>query len=95
MEFTSIQIPDHAWEPSGDNDNPRARLLASMGLNGQPFHVEAYQVKTADNGEQVVADPTFESEWLGICALQNDGGAFRTVFIEDREYVIVVSPFLA
>jgi len=96
MDSTSIKItiPPSAWEPSGHDDNPRARLLATMKINGQSFHVEAYQVRKM-YGEQVIADPSFSEEWGGMGALQNhDGGPFTTQRIGSREYVIVITPFL-
>jgi len=97
MDSTSINItiPPSAWEPSGDKSNPRGRLLATMEINGQSFHVEAYHVRNNRDGEQGIADPIFQEEWDGITALQNhDGGPFTTQRIDRREYVIVISPFL-
>jgi hypothetical protein len=91
----AIEIRLHHWEPSGDKADPRARLLTTIKINGQSFHVEAYQVRKDRRGEQVIADPHFQEEWDGLGALQNhDGGPFTTQRIGRREYVIVVSPFL-
>jgi hypothetical protein len=91
----AIEIRPQHWEPSGDYGNPRGRLLATMKINGQSFHVEAYHVRKNRDGEQCIADPHFQEEWNGMGALQNhDGGPFTTQRIGRREYVIVISPFL-
>jgi len=94
LDPIKVEIPAAAWKPSGHLDDQRARLLATLEINGQHFHAEAYQVRTSKDGVQTIADPNFDPEWQGICALQNDGGAFTTQRIKGREYVIVVSPFL-
>lgn len=91
----AIEIRPHHWEPSGPTNNPRARLLTTIRINGQSFHCEAYHVRRNRDGEQCIADRYFEGEWDGMTALQNhDGGPFTTQRIGRREYVIVISPFL-
>jgi hypothetical protein len=90
-----FDIRPDKWEKSGPKDNQLARLLTTVRINGHFFHCEAYQVRKNRDGEQCIADPSFQEEWEGMCALQNhDGGPFTTQRIGRREYVIVISPFL-
>lgn len=91
-----LEIPPGAWEPTGPDENPGARLLCTLSINGYAFHCEAYEVQGCgagdQEGEQDIADPYFESEWHGICRL-NENSPYTTMEIGGRHYVVVMTPF--
>lgn len=84
-----FQLPDDFWShtPRDPNDG---RLSGMLGINGTHFHVEALPV-TRMHGYQVGADPLSESRLEGLIAEFNVPG-FETVRINDRDYVLVITP---
>jgi len=91
----NIHIPEEAWEPTGksggEDEDPRARLLATLIINGVSHHLEAFAV-TVVNGIQE-PHPRFEHEYEGMCQMSQPDGQYNTVTIAGREYVIGMSPF--
>jgi len=90
-----IDVPEEAWEESGPEDDPRARLLAGLVINGCSIHLEAYAVDYDKDGAQRFVDSTyFESEQHAVLDVFVDGAA-TTAEIRGREYVLVATPYQA
>ena len=89
-----ITIPDDAWEPNDALEDPRSRLLCQIVINDCPMHLEAWQVSydEASLGRlQFLVDGGDELD--AIAGAVGADGAFQTVEIGDREYVLVASPY--
>lgn len=90
---TRINIPPGMWEETGSDDedhkDPRARLLASITINGLPMHLEAFAVVEVD-GIQMAADPAFQRDVEALQDMQDC--AFQTVEIAGRDYILVATP---
>ena len=84
-----FQLPDDFWSHT-PRDPHGGRLSGMLGINGTHFHVEALPV-TRMHGYQVGADPLSESRLEGLIAEFNVPG-FETVRINDRDYVLVITP---
>ena len=81
-----------AWDDSGPDDDPGARLHLSGGIHvlGTLMHLEAYAINP-DTSEQTFADPEyFEAEQAGFYSLIGDAAA-QTTTINGREYVLVAT----
>lgn len=91
-----LTVPEDAWEESGHEDDPKARLYAQIDISGCPMHLEAYAVeydgRTDENwGEQRFADGcTFEDCEHGFYSFVE--GAARSIKIMGREYVLIATP---
>ena len=83
---------DELWEKTGSDEDPSSRLLGGLSINGINHHLEAIAVEET-NHLQHVADPTFEEEYDGMCAVSGPDGKFQTVIINDRKYVLVMTPY--
>jgi hypothetical protein len=92
-----IHIPDEAWEKTGDcggdedHEDPNARLLVAIHINGVPHHVEAFAVEEADGIQK--PHPDFEYEYEGMCQMSQPDGSYQTVSINERDYVLSMSPY--
>ena len=89
-----IKVPDAAWEPTGLARDETARLMAIRDLSicNLYCHLEAIAVKENDQGIQEAADPEFQSNLDGMYLVCDECGAFNTVEINGRDYVLVVTP---
>lgn len=91
-----IDVPEDAWEDSGDEEDPKARLCVQIEINGCPMHLEAYAVAYGEKtetsyGEQHFADGcTFEDCEHGFYSFVE--GAARSIEIKGREYVLIATP---
>jgi hypothetical protein len=104
----ALTIPDEAWDPIGpdmgelDEDVPAekadrlfwSRILYRPGvtINGVGFHLEGWAVEYDEDAHMQVAD--WQDEALGqIHNAVGADGSWDTVTINDREYVLVMSPY--
>lgn len=88
--------------PCGPSDVAKARLIGRVRILGTDFHVNAEEVRAAPSGELDepasgrIADQVSaigQSDTY-VCEIQNlIDGPGRTVMIEGREYLLVISPF--
>ena len=88
----TVVIPDDAWEHTGPEDDPSARLLGSLVLYGCYHHLEAYAV-IDDEGTQSAAHPSFHENLDGMYAVGEPDKPFQTVEIKGREYVLTMTPY--
>lgn len=91
-EAFNVRVPEHLWRNTGPEDDPSLRLLATCIVNGIAFHMEAYRV--AKQGTQDLDNNTtgfFDTEWNSLCGLQ-DYGAYQTLEIRGKPYVLVITP---
>ena len=80
------------WEQTGEEENPRSRLHASVHLFGVFMHLEAWEVREYDTPEyhsqEVVAYTTDFDPLYELCGV----AAFETLEIEGRQYVVICTP---
>jgi len=89
-----VDLSNLEFENTGEAGRDKAgRLLATIRLFGRYHHLEAIAVTTNAGGEQCAADPTFESLLGELHEAFGPDGAFQTVEINGREYVLFVSPY--
>lgn len=77
--------------PCGPDHDPKLKLLGTIEIAGIAFHAEAYQVNDNDQGCQQGLQnetETYLSEILDIVQ-----GAAQTIEIEDRNYVLAITPY--
>lgn len=90
----TITIPDAAWRPCGDDDEPggeRAVLAAVININGTGHHAVAYQVASGSHDPLRVLqrDEDVDHYYAGCGA----SGAFDTTTIAGEQYLVFVTPF--
>lgn len=78
------------WEPIGETD-PFTRLLSTIWVNGCAMHLEARQIKTGTEFQEVVE---FPEDYENLCRLYGpDGAWFQTFELDGRTYVPFAVPF--
>jgi len=91
----TIELSELEFEKIAEADDPAARLLATVEIAGTLHHLEAIAVKTSGSGEQAAQD-VMNAEMLSDLGDAFGGdGAFQTVKIGRRNYVVFMSPFCA
>jgi hypothetical protein len=84
------------WQPAGADDDPTARLLTTLVIDGSYYmHLTAVAVvEPFDEGPWFMqaADDAFADEFEAACLATGDA-ALDTIHIDDRRYVLVASPF--
>lgn len=95
MSTENIDLSQVRWEDASmDEDKPGRRLLSSLQFNGISHHLEAIEVEYDENA----------STQSAVCLLCDDilttyreatgaDGPFSTVTIDQRTYVIFVTPY--
>jgi hypothetical protein len=91
-KIISIDVPDNYWKPTGQEEDPTARLLTTVFVNGTPHHLEAYAVKDGIDYVQAVIDRAFESNYEGMCMASEPNGRYETTEIMGRDYVLMMTP---
>lgn len=91
----ALDIPRVAWAEVGDwneSGDPKSRMLASVYVYGVLHHLDAIEVTENDHGEIRAANPDWEemldSIWRGF----DPGDQYETVTIDDRKYLLFMSP---
>lgn len=91
VEVIELSIPDDEWQPNPGLNDPLSGLAGpTVIINGLPMHMEAWQVVNSDEGQEAV--DTWAEEYFGLRGAVHAYGAFQTLTIGDREYVVVLSP---
>lgn len=89
----TITIPDAAWRPCGDEDEPggeRAVLAAVLNINGTGHHAVAYQVASGTGDIQRVEQRDEDVDhYSAACGAS---GTFDTTTIGGEQYVVFVTP---
>jgi hypothetical protein len=88
----TVALPEDAWENTGPEEDPSARLLASLVLYGCYHHLEAYAVKP-DEDTQCAAHESFSSNVDGMYAVGEPDKPFQSVDIKGREYILTMTPY--
>ena len=88
----TVEVPDDAWEPTGPEEDPTARLLASLVVCGCYHHLEAYAIDPDDDIQQA-AHESFQSNLDGMYAVGEPDKRFQSVEIKGREYVLTMTPY--
>lgn len=102
-------IPDTAWQPIGDPDDPASRLLATIVIGNARMHAEAYAATTRDHpSPDEISEPIDslrvpwqEQVFTGAChevpeevaAAVGVDGPWQTTTINGKEYVVIITPF--
>ena len=91
---TSPRIPLEAlkWNPCGPDDDPDCRLLAHINIAGLDMHLEAWEIDQDDHDFQSVREETMRSDDFDTLASIMDC-RFETITIDEREYVLVATPY--
>jgi len=89
----NISLEVFEFEHVGPDDDPTASLLATLMFGGVHHHVEAYAVTAHDDGVQRAAHSLFDDNIDQVYDAIGGDGPWRTVDINGREYVIIVTPF--
>ena len=94
LEGINLAIPDDAWRPCGDADEPggeRAVLSTVIHIGGTGHHVVAYQVgdDTSEMLQVLQRDEDVDHYYAGCGA----SGTFETTEIAGAEYLVFVTPF--
>lgn len=91
----TIPLDALEWMPTGDDADPKARLLAHIRIGGLDMHLEAWEV---DNSENPIGDMQavrWESQRADdfdmLCGMMEC--SFETIVISGREYVLVAVPY--
>lgn len=87
-------IPMHLiqWQETGDETNPKARLLAHIKIGDVDMHLEAWEVyDDVVLGQCAVGASMREDDHAALCDIM--GGAFTTTEIGGRTYVLVATPY--
>jgi hypothetical protein len=95
--FTPIDvtIPEDRWEPvgylGGPNEDRWIRLMGpSLCINGCFLHVMAYEVTEVDDVQQP-AHPVLHEDFTYMQRIYE--GAYETVTIRNRQYVLLLHPY--
>jgi hypothetical protein len=88
----SIPIDQIHFEPTGDEDDPRARLTAHIRIAGIDMHLEAWEVEDDSEGNQSAKPSTVRVTDFDSLAGMMDC-SFETLEIAGREYVLVATPY--
>lgn len=90
----TITIPDAAWRPCGDEDEPggeRAVLAAVLGINGTSHHAVAYRVVSGAGDIQRVEQRDEDVDhYYAACGAS---GTFEATTIAGEQYLLFVTPF--
>lgn len=71
--------------------NPWTKFIGTVEIAGVPHHLEAWQVYLNSEGIQQAVDP--DECWYDLIADNMIEGAGRTVTIDGREYIMVLTPY--
>lgn len=80
------------WDDTGEEHDPKARLLAHIQIGTLDMHLEAWAVSKDEEGIQRAAESTMRSDdFDSLCNMMDC--SFQTIEIDGREYVLVATPF--
>jgi hypothetical protein len=84
------------WDAIGHHEqgrDPASHLLAGINIGGTTFHLEAIAVREgADGQDEGVTDACDAILDALYQVVGDDGGPFDRIKIEDREYVVFMTP---
>jgi len=86
----ALRVPSGRWRDISEQQD-RSILLTTVLIHGIPHHLKAIQVEMQDTVQRAV-DPTAEKELGDVHALCGANGPFQTVRLEEREYVMTLTP---
>lgn len=99
-----ITVPDDAWRHRGGNEDPGARLGATVAVTAHSpvegkstlyMHLEAWAVHVDEQDIQTTVDFDFDEDLAMLHAAVGAEGHFETLYVGGREYVVFASPFCA
>jgi hypothetical protein len=85
-----LTIPDAAWEGM-DGGKGRTRLLATVDINGVPFHFEAIRVQRVNWGATGISIDGCER--LALIEATDLEAKFMTMKIGRYPYIVWATPF--
>ncbi len=87
----TIPFLELEWEEGGPEDDPRARLLATINVGGVMLHLEACEmVRDHENVQQFAAYADSMSQCFDAFGVD---GAWDVLLINGRKYALLASPF--
>lgn len=91
-QVTHLPIEQIQFEASGPDDDKTSRLLATLYIGSLPCHLEAIAVKENKKYGQVAANGAFENNLNGMFQAAEPDGAFDTIEMNGRDYVLLLTP---
>lgn len=88
----TILLESIVWDETGEDDDPRARLLAHIRIGPLDMHLEAWAVDRDESGVQHALESTMRADDFNSLCLMMDT-SFITVEIDGRDYVLVATPY--
>jgi hypothetical protein len=80
------------FRPCGSDEDPYSRILARIEIGGVSHHMEGYAVMYDADEVQMCADPEFTTTFEDVDQALYGDGAWHTVELFGREYVLIVTP---
>jgi len=91
----TIPLDALEWMPTGDDADPKARLLAHIRIGGLDMHLEAWEIEYEDadgiNLQCAKVESRRSDDFNSLCNTMDC--SFETIAIEGREYVLVAVPY--
>jgi hypothetical protein len=81
------------FRPCGSEKDPYSRILAPVLIGGIQHHMEGYAVFYDTDEVQMCADTAFADAFEEIDFAIGGDGAWHTIELFNREYVLVVTPY--
>lgn len=92
-----VTVPEDAWRPvyePDEDDAPhidtRAKLHATLVVNGLSMHLDAWQIVEGSSPQRAVV---WDDDLDAIHDAVHADGPFETLTIGGREYAVVATPF--
>jgi hypothetical protein len=90
LHFT---VPEGMWEEaSGDDEDPRGRLLCMVWVNSVPCHLEAWAVHYDETPMEVQQADIRPDDLDDLFRAVGGDGPFQTLQIQGRDYILVMTP---
>ena len=83
------------WEPSGSEEHPLGRLLATVRIGHTHHHLEAIEVETNRKGNAEASDNTFNHvlDAAFVIAGNDASRRFESIAIDKRRYALLMTPY--
>ena len=90
-----FDVPDDAFSPAGDAEDPTCRLHATVQFRDMLMHLEAITVEYDEKKKTQKVQNTFNDRTFdGMGTIVNGAdGPFSTTTIGGREYTLMMTPF--
>lgn len=88
----NIPAQELVWKDSSADEKSGTRLLARLFVAGCDMHLEAYEVKDGDDGQEETGEE-FVGVISGVYAAIGAEGPWEEAEINGRRYVLIATPY--